>query len=1321
MTSLAHICSGDFRNEGWSLIGSGVAKLFQCWNNDDDNKYCKNPPHKGRACVSFPVDINTVPEGAVITSVTIFIRCKKNDSASRSITVNVVCLDDTSRFTSRTIYPTQSIADYEVATYTRDPLGFPWDIHRINKLLCQCFSVSAVFDCVRVYKVYAQINYRVRPTVTIEAPTGTVLTPSPTISWTYAQADGDPQAKAEYRIFTGIQAADSTFSPDSTPPVYAGTVDGDLTSQILPTSINADQYAVYIRVYSSFGAKSTWVGRQFSVEGPSPGVPGDDNTVSGTPGIGVVSVVPDAYASSVSLTLRDSSNLLSVQSADFETLTDAHEYTTVNCSFAQDTSVYYAGVASGKLTASSAATMSVITTFVEVAAGAPVTARVQTLAAVTARTVNLKITYYDELFGSLLGETVTASGTNSTSTWTELVATDTVPDAAQYAKLVIEFASPANAEVHNIDHVGLMYGANAPWSDGGHSSRNILSSFSATGDDPVGDNWVAGTGSTISRVSVTGTGSHGSLTKRLTYTGITPSLAFRATGSAFTSPTSGTDFTLNKPAGVTTGDLMVAFVSSNQFGTITPPSGWTAVNTAAIDDGSTDTALYVLKRTAGGSEPATWTDGSLSVASTRRYAVVVAYSGAADAADQFLAEGVTSRATGTPLYLTSATLNNTDVNAWRIAAFAVNDNATGGSLVANIQAPAAANDIAYVGRATAWTTTSDATSFVINRPSNVVSGDLMIATVAISDSVIATLTAPSGWTVVQQLTSSDSFASCRFAVLKRTAGASEPSSWTGSLSATVKPVVVQAVAYRNADLATNQFIANGTSTSGSGSTIGTTTVTNTDSRAWRICAFGASGDYFTSWDDTSEVTERCDDSAEYRISYYSYRTATLMMADSNGSVGTGNHSRTGSLDRSYYAAASWIGIIRPLASAPPAGANETVRNVTTNGSADPWLTTGVYDSNGPVAIGSTSVTGIFTPGSGTDLSSAASWIGLVKPAVPLVAGQTVATMPDTVDISGIDPKVLELAGNQVTFVSSFLGSTAGTPYLKLYFYRANQLIGSEVKQGSSFGTTLWVKSSGTFAIPDGTTRIKGEVSVTDRAVNDLVYFDRIGIMLGSSPVWRNGTGRSTHAVWHIPVIQYADDEGAGYGDWQTLPGLTTSPPVYDPLSGIATYTDHTVIPLVNRRYRAQTISYGLAGDQFVSGYGPASDEVSLSALNWWLKDITDPDNAITLKVKWGTTQVGTTGTSVMYQPLGEDFPLVLTEGYKGDALELTLILKRDEYAPLRKLLKSEKTLFLQSDVDHAWWVRPVGDIKADILPTGRRKVDPIREVTLTFVQVAAPE
>lgn len=1320
MTTLNHICSDDFRNEGWALIGSGVTRLFHCWNNDDDTKYCKNPPHKGRACVKFPTDITTVPDGAVITSVTIKIRCAKMDSQKRSITVNVLCQDDPSRFTSRTIYPTQTIADYEVATYTRDPLGLVWDIHRINKLLCQVFSYSGSFDCIRVYKVFAVINYRVRPTVTVDAPTGTVLTPSPVVSWTYFQADGDIQSKATYKIFTATQAADSSFNPDKTDPAYQATVTGDTTSLTLPTSLNADSYVAYVRVYSAFGAKSLWASRSFSVSGPSPGVPSDDNTVSGTPGIGVVSVVPDNYSSSVSLQLRDTSNLLSVQQADFETTTDAPEYLTTNCAFDVDTSVSFAGVGSGKLTASSAATMSVRTTRVRCAEGLPVTARSQFKAAATGRTVNIRVLFYDSAFTALAG-TLTASSTDVTTTWKDVVVTGQTPAGTVWAAVELEVVSPANAEVHNVDHVGLMYGTNTLWSDGGHASRNILSSFSATGDDPVGTNWLAGSGSTISRVSVTGTGSHGLLTKRLAYSGITPSLGFRATGANFNSTTSGTDFTLNKPAGVVAGDLLMAFVTSSQYGTITPPAGWDAVNTAAIDDGSTDTALFVLKRTAGGSEPSTWTDGQLGTASTRRNARVVAYSGAADASTQFIAEGTTVRATDTPLYLTSAVVNNTDANAWRVAAFAFNDDAGSGSMIANIQAPTTNLPISRVGKGTAWSTTSNTTAFTINRPSGVVSGDLMLAAVLISDSVIPTITAPSGWTVVQQFTSADSFANARMAILKRTAGSSEPTSWTGTLSATVKPVVVESLAYRNCDLASNQFVAEASSTSGSGNTITTATVSNTASSSWRVEFYGFSGDYFTSA-FTSEVSELDDQSAEYRIDASNYRTATLLAADSNGPVSTGNHAREGTLNRSYYAAGSWIGLLKQLPSAPAAGANETERVDEAAGTSNPWMYTGIYDSNAPVPVGTSSVTAVFTPGSGTSIGSAASWVGLIKPAVPLTAGLTVGTMPDALDISTVESWVLQQAGKKVTFTCDFLGSAAGTPYLTLYFYRANQLIRSETRQGSSFGTTLWVQSSATFDLPEGTTRIKGEVSVTDRQVGDFVYFDRIGINLGSTTVWRNGTGRATHAVWSAPQLQYADDFGSGYGDWTDLPGQTLRPPAFDD-AGLMQYTDQTIVPLANRKYRAQTVSFGLAGDRFVSGYGPDSDEVSLTAANWWIKDLRDPDpdtgGSLLLRVKADPIGVGTTNTATVFQPLGEDLPVVLTEGYKGDTLEVTLILNRQEHALLRALLNRGRTLYLQSDVDHAWWVRPVGDLKSEIQVTGQRKTNPIRFFSLTFVQVKA--
>lgn len=1318
MTNYDHLCNNDFRNEGWFLVGSGVNRLFLAWNNDDNSKYCYNPPYKGRACVRFPVDITAVPEGAVITSITIMIRAARIGSTPRTITVNVLPFDDTSRFTSRTISLSETITDYEVATYQRDPLGHPWDIHRLNKFMCQVFTYHAVLQCVRVYKLWAVVNYRARPTVTVDAPSGTQLTPSPVISWTYAQADGDLQASAQYKVFTGIQVADSTFNPSTTDPVYQATVTGDTTSVTLPTSLNADTYHAYVRVVSAFGARSEWVGREFSVVGPTPGVPVEDNTVFGGPGTGTVAVVPDSFRSSVALTLRNTSNILSVQQADFETSTDGLEYTTINCGIVRDTSVYYAGVASGKMTGGASGTYSVLSTFVRCAPDIPVTVRAQFRAAATARTVNTRILFYDDQFTEQLSDTLTATATDSASTWTETVGTGTSPSVTKWARVQLEVTGAASGEVHHVDHVGLMPGTNTPWNDGGHASRNILDAFSATAEDPTQTNWVAGVGSTVSRVTPPGIGGHGLQTKRITYDGITPSLAFRATGVNWNSTSTATNFTLEAPAGLVVGDLMLAFVTTSNHSTCTPPAGWALVNTASVDDSSTDTALFVLKRTATGSEPASWTDGTVSVASGRRHARVVAYSGAADAAQQFVAENVTTRASDTPLYLTSAVVNNTDPNAWRVSAFAFNDDVAG-TMVANTQPPAASPNISYVGKGTVWSTSSNTTGYTINRPSGVQSGDLMIASVSVSDPVVPTVTAPAGWTVVRNITQSDSYAPLRFAVLKRTAGGSEPSSWSGTLSATVKPVMTQVTAYRGADDAANQFLTENTSQSGSGNSVTTATVNNTDSRSWRHCIFSASGDYYTYWNWTSEVTERADDSREYWASWSSYRTITVSVADSNGTIGTGNTSRKANLNRSYFAAASWIGIIKALPSAPAPGANETERVDDTTGASNPFMMTGIYDSNGVVPTGAQSVTGAYTPGSGSSLQSAASWVGLVKPAVPLTSGLAVATAPAVTDISLIDPDILARAGNRVTLISDFIGSTAGTPFLTLKFYRANQLISSETRQGSSFSTAIWSSSSGTVDLPEGTTGIQPEVSVTDRTVGDFVYFDRIGVMLGDTEVWRNGTGRSTHPVWSAPSIQYADDDGTGYGDWYDLPGQTIRPPQFDSLTGITEYVDNTVVPLQRRKYRAQTVSYGLAGDRFVSGYGPDSDEVSLTAREWWLKDLTT-DFAMILRVHVpaGPVTVGTTNTAVVFQPLGEDFPVVLTEGYKGESFELTLVLNRAEHAQLRAQLRTGRTLFLQSPVDAAWWVRAVGDPSSALQYTGQRFTNPIRFFKITFVQIA---
>jgi hypothetical protein len=243
-----------------------------------------------------------------------------------------------------------------------------------------------------------------------------------------------------------------------------------------------------------------------------------------------------------------------------------------------------------------------------------------------------------------------------------------------------------------------------------------------------------------------------------------------------------------------------------------------------------------------------------------------------------------------------------------------------------------------------------------------------------------------------------------------------------------------------------------------------------------------------------------------------------------------------------------------------------------------------------------------------------------------------------------------------------------------------------------------------------------------------VQFDRVGLVLGSpatgeTPAWRNGTARVQHSVWSKPIIQYTDDTGVGFHNWTNLPGQRTIPPEFTSGTGQLAYVDHSIIPLNVRKYRVRTMAFGLQGETFSSGWGPESNEVSFSALNWWLKDFTDLSTALRLRVRYEDITVATDNTASVYHPLGEDFPVVVTEGYKADSLTISIFCDRQEEASLYRLLRSNRTLLLQSDTDYAWWVRPVDALSVNNLAvsTLRRTSDPIKVVTCKFVQVRPEE
>lgn len=1334
MGSVQHDPFADWRNFGWSLIGS-FATVAQTLANASDSNYIRCPSSKNDCAVTFPVDITSIPDGAVITSVSVKLRAGTGTGSAPagtppSINVSVAAADDSAKFTVRTIFPTSTITTFEVATYTRDALGLVWDLHRINNLVCRLFSTVSVFDLIRCYRLWCDINYRVRPTVTISAPSGTVLTPSPVITWTYSQSDGDPIRNSEYMVFTEQVASNIAFDPETSEPVYKGVVTGDLQSLTLPTSLDPNSYRVYIRSTSTYGAVSLWASRQFSVQGPSPAIPGLPDASGTLPsGTAVLEVVPDSTRGSATLRMQDTSNLLSPNEADFEVVNDGVNMMGVaNASAMRDSTKAFPGGSASMRMAVSAATgdMRLYSSYVEVAPGQPMCARGQFLAGSTGRPCRMMIEFFDSNFNQIsipAGSNVT----DSTTTWVEGVVNAVSPANTAYAKAVASIDAAVVSEVHFVDRIGLAYGTDTPWSSGGHTSRNLLSSWYSSAEGAQGtDSWTAGTATSVTTASITGTGADGGSMHKMTYLGLSPTVALRNAGSTFNAATNGQGYTLNKPASTADGDLMLAYVTVNGVtGSIQPPAGWSLVTTARTDQGGSTTGnltLFVLKRTATGADPASWTDGFVDVSCDRRSAFVVGYSGAANASEQFV--GQQSGATGddTPPFLTLPAVSNTDPNGWRVSAFAVSDNTASGTMTANRQAPSVVPAISFVSTGTMWSETGSGSTFTINRPTGIASGDLMVGYLTMIGNV--TVTPPAGWTLTHKQTAINSSAGEHtLAVMHRVAGGSEPSSWSGSVSGTIRRTkLTRVAAYRNVDTS-NPFINDNAASSTDQTTLYTPTVANTLSGAWRLCAFG--GLSSASSGSNNGFGSSDENNAGMRVNSWSWYNAgifggngasSLLAIDSNGPVGVGSYSKYATSNASLYAGNAWMGILRPLTSPPSGVADDTARQVVQVGSANPWITTRAFDSNATVPATSQPLTGIWDQ---ADRHSQVGWQAVIKPATPVTSGYAVATMLTTVDVSRVSNEVDK---RYVTATASFLGTASGTPYLTVYFYRGNQLIASRIAEGTPFGTSVWQKSVATFECPEGTTRMKLGVSVSDRSVSDEVYWDRASLAYGTDQTFRRGTSRWEHPVWTIPVIEYADDDGSGYTDWAKLPGSDINVPAYTDLYELSTYVDHTVVPLTSRKYRVRTKTLGLLGDQFVSAWGPESSEFSFEADTWWLKDIQNPENNIELKVKWAETLVTRKNTASVFQAIGEDKPVVLTEGYKGDSFTLDLIpVRREQFSLLKRMLESGATLFLQSDIDNAWWVRPTDDLAVTVLPTSARKSDPLRQIKVTFVEVEQPQ
>lgn len=158
-------------------------------------------------------------------------------------------------------------------------------------------SNTSSFGLTRVTQLYLRVLYLLKPTVTVDAPTGTVTQNRLKVEWTPTfdpDAQGSPSFY-EVAVFTAAQYGIGGFNPATSPAtlrVGQSTAGPDCSHEFSDAVLDGT-YRAYVRVAAgnSPDHKSDWTYGAFVVDAPNPGVP--SMVLTAVPVSGAVSIALD--------------------------------------------------------------------------------------------------------------------------------------------------------------------------------------------------------------------------------------------------------------------------------------------------------------------------------------------------------------------------------------------------------------------------------------------------------------------------------------------------------------------------------------------------------------------------------------------------------------------------------------------------------------------------------------------------------------------------------------------------------------------------------------------------------------------------------------------------------------------------------------------------------------------------------------------------------------------------------------------------------------------------------------------------------------------
>lgn len=450
-------------------INGGAPSAHAALSDDSDTTYIKRTSTTVPASYFMEMGTQTLSANEQITSVNVRARLSIGATGYVQFALGVIT-DRNGRTVSYSVPVTRqntlSLSTVDLAiNLPTSPNGAVWSQTYLDNLVVK-FTDGAVLsaDRAQLYEVYVDVVTTTKPTVNVDAPTGTVTNTSfPSVTWTYADSEGDAQAAYEIKIFDSDTYTNPSFSiTSSTPKVETGIIPSSNNGQTLEVDLaNNATYRAYVRVAQLAGATyfwSDWDYSEFSLTIDAPAEP-------------AVSAFYESQEKAIAITIYGRTNMLTANQASFETNTDGWVAVT-NCAIARSTAQFSAGVASLSLTATAGGDMVASTTLASKITVTPnnyFSARAEFKAGATPRSVSVGIRWLDSA-NATISTTYGTAVSDSTSAWTSASFSMVAPPTATGAQVFVKVASAGASEVHYVDKVAFHAGNSPTYTSGGFSN-----------------------------------------------------------------------------------------------------------------------------------------------------------------------------------------------------------------------------------------------------------------------------------------------------------------------------------------------------------------------------------------------------------------------------------------------------------------------------------------------------------------------------------------------------------------------------------------------------------------------------------------------------------------------------------------------------------------------------------------------------------------------------------------------------------------------------------------------------------------------------------